>query len=404
MVQALRYLSVLIILFDMVGCYPLIQKEITEPPQALKRIRYFWPEFRDDMDTSSLNLAIERSLEYLNRLEPDALFVYGPDTYPAHHVRESLEIFSQIIKQNYDLEQFNREIREKFSLYRASGSRGNRKILFTGYFEPILNGSLEPDSIYQYPIYSKPNDLLKVDLGLFRPEWSGQRIMGRVDGDRLIPYYTRQDIADGKALEGENLEIAWLEDSLDIAILQIQGSGSIQLSTGESIRVGYSASNGHPYRSIGRYLLDKGYLEPDKLSMQGIRSFLNNNPDIKDEILNYNPSYVFFRLLENGPLGSIGVPVTPGRSLALDSRLFPKGALAYIHCQAPIVGEDGGIVGWVPFSRFILNQDTGGAIKGAGRGDIFWGSGEYAEIAAGHLKHEGELYFLVLKPDSSDVP
>jgi len=153
MVQALRYLSVLIILFDMVGCYPLIQKEITEPPQALKRIRYFWPEFRDDMDTSSLNLAIERSLEYLNRLEPDALFVYGPDTYPAHHVRESLEIFSQIIKQNYDLEQFNREIREKFSLYRASGSRGNRKILFTGYFEPILNGSLTPDSVYQHPIY-----------------------------------------------------------------------------------------------------------------------------------------------------------------------------------------------------------------------------------------------------------
>jgi membrane-bound lytic murein transglycosylase A len=404
MVQTFRYLSVLIILLNMVGCYPLIQKEITEPTQALKRIRYFWPEFRDDMDTSSLSLAIERSLEYLNRLEPDTLFVYGPDTYSAQHIQESLEVFSQIIKRNYDLEQFNREIREKFLLYKASGSRGNRKILFTGYFEPILNGSLTPDSIYQYPIYSKPNDLLKVDLGLFRPEWNGQRVMGRVDGDRLIPYYTRQDIADGKALEGENLEIAWLEDSLDTAILQIQGSGTIKLPTGESIRVGYSAVNGHPYRSIGRYLLDKGYLEPDKLSMQAIRSFLSNNADIKDEILNYNPSYVFFRLLENGPLGNISVPVTPGRSLALDHSLFPKGALTYIRCQAPIVGEDGSIVGWVPFSRFILNQDTGGAIKGAGRADIFWGSGEYAEVAAGHLKHEGELYFLVLKPDSSDVP
>jgi len=196
------------------------------------------------------------------------------------------------------------------------------------------------------------------------------------------------------------LEIAWLKDPLDIAILQIQGSGIIRLPNGEKIRVGYSASNGHPYKSIGGYMIDKGYIESDNLSLQTIRSYLDDHPDIKEEILNYNPSYVFFRFLDNGPLGNIGVPLTPGRSLALDNVLFPKGALVYIRCQKPIMAKDGDIAEWTPFSRFLLNQDTGGAIKGAGRADIFWGSDPYAELAAGHLKDKGELYFLVKKPDS----
>lgn len=402
MLQTLRYLSVLIIVSNILGCYPLIKKEIKEPTQSLKTIRYFWPEFQDDMDIDSLALALERSLQYMNRLNPETVFTYGPDTYTVEHIRQSLETFLQIISQDYDIDHFNRELRERFLLYKVAGSQGSKKVLFTGYFEPILKGSLERDSVHRYPIHRKPHDLLKIDLGLFRPGLEGQRIVARIDGERAIPYYTRQDIAEGSVLEGENLEIAWLKDPLDVAILQIQGSGTIALPTGESITVGYSASNGHPYRSIGRYLLDRGYIEPEDLSLQTIRSFMNQHPHIKNEILNYNPSYVFFRLLDNGPLGNIGVPVTPGRSLALDNRLFPKGALAYIRCQMPIVGEDGNIVAWTPFSRFILNQDTGGAIKGAGRADIFWGSGEYAEVAAGHLKHEGEIYFLVLKPDSGD--
>jgi membrane-bound lytic murein transglycosylase A len=147
-------------------------------------------------------------------------------------------------------------------------------------------------------------------------------------------------------------------------------------------------------------MIDKGYVKDENLSLQTIRSFLNDHPDMKQEILNANPSYIFFRMLDNeGPLGNIGVPLTPGRSLALDDRLFPKGALVYIRCQKPVLGEDGKILKWVPFSRFILNQDTGGVIKGTGRADIFWGSDPYAELAAGHLKHRGEIYFLVQKPD-----
>jgi len=204
-----------------------------------------------------------------------------------------------------------------------------------------------------------------------------------------------------KVLEKKNLEIAWLKDSLDVAILQIQGSGMIKLPTGEIIKVGYSASNGHPYKSMGRYMIDNGYITADNLSLQAIRSYIKQNPDIKDDILYYNPSYVFFRLLESGPLGNIGVPLTPGRSLAVDDRLFPKGALVYIRCQKPIMGKDGNITGWIPFSRFLLNQDTGGVIKGTGACRHFFGVvTPTGELAAGNLKHKGEMYFLVKKPDT----
>jgi membrane-bound lytic murein transglycosylase A len=145
-------------------------------------------------------------------------------------------------------------------------------------------------------------------------------------------------------------------------------------------------------------MIEKGFIAREEMSMQGIRKYLTEHPEVLDEVLNSNPSYVFFRQVENGPLGSLGVLLTPGRSIALDSKIFPKGALGFISCQKPAVSNQGDIIGWTKFSRFVLNQDSGGAIKGAGRADIFWGSGPYAELTAGHLQHEGELYILIKKP------
>ena len=188
------------------------------------------------------------------------------------------------------------------------------------------------------------------------------------------------------------------QNSLQNTVLHIQGSGRLRLPDGGVMSVGYAASNGRPYHSIGRYMLEKGYMAREEMSMQGIRHFLRMNPGIIDEVLNYNPSYVFFSVKENGPFGNIQVALTPGRSIALDSRLFPKGALCFISCEKPVFKADGKIDRWTPFSRFVLNQDTGGAIKGSGRADIFWGSDEYAEIAAGNMQHEGELYVLIKKP------
>jgi membrane-bound lytic murein transglycosylase A len=395
-----RYLSSIIILLLIGSCYPIVKKEVKDPEKALKKVNYFWPKFQDDMDTDSLSMAIERDLKYLNHLKDDSIFSYGPDKFTAEHVKDSLNTFLSIFQQTSDSKKFTKYLRKNFSLYRAAGSLGSKKVLFTGYFEPTFDGNLEHDSIHRYPIYRRPDNLLNIDLGLFRASFAGKRLVARIKDTMLVPYYTRKEITKGKVLEQKNLEIAWLKDPLDVSILQTQGSGMILLPNGEKIRVGYSATNGHPYKSIGRYMIDKGYISSDNLSLQTIRSYINQHPESKDEILNYNPSYIFFRLLDSEPVGNIGVPLTPGRSIAVDDKLFPKGALVYIRCQKPIIGKDGTITGWLPFSRFVLNQDTGGVIKGAGRGDIFWGSDLYAELAAGNLKHTGEMYFLVKKPDN----
>lgn len=381
------------------ACHPTLTKEASRSAEALSKVHFFYPQFADDMDLDSLAAAVDRNLLYLDRLPEDYLFSYGDATFTREQVLETQEALMDLLSQGKQVHQLNREIRKLFWIYRATGRAGNNKVLFTGYFEPTFEAKLIPDSTFRYPIYRKPKDLIKINLSRFREKYRGESIVGRLDGDSIVPYYTRLQIEVQKVLGGRNLEIAWLKDPVDVAFLQIQGSGRLILPGNKSICVGYSGSNGHPYRSIGRYLLDNGLLEKEQISMQSIRSFLAAHPSLVQDILNYNPSYVFFRILDKGSLGNIGVPLTPGRSIALDSRLFPKGALAFISCQKPAIDGTGTIVGWKTFSRFVLNQDTGGAIRGAGRADIFWGSGHYAEIAAGHLKHEGELYLLIKKPE-----
>lgn len=381
------------------ACHPPLMEEANRPEEALTRVKFFYPTFTDDMDIDSLALAVERNLLYLDRLPEDYLFSYGDATFTRKQVLETQKALVDLLSQGKQSNQLNRDIRRLFWIYKATGRAGNAKVLFTGYFEPTFEARLSPDSAFRYAIYRKPDDLIKVDLSLFREKYKGESIVGRLAGDTIVPYYTRLQIEAQKALCGRNLEIAWLKDPVDVAFLQIQGSGRLILPGNKSICVGYSSSNGHPYRSIGRYLLDNGFLEKEQMSMQSIRGFLATHPSLVQDILNYNPSYVFFRVLDKGPLGNIGVPLTSGRSVALDARLFPKGALAFISCQKPTIDETDNIAGWKTFSRFVLNQDTGGAIRGAGRADLFWGSGHYAEITAGHLKHEGELYLLIKKPE-----
>jgi membrane-bound lytic murein transglycosylase A len=240
-----------------------------------------------------------------------------------------------------------------------------------------------------------PDDLIKIELSLFREKYKGESIIARIQGKEVLPYYSRMEIEDKNRLMDRSLEIAWLKDPVDVAFLHIQGSGRLRLDDGTFIPVGYESSNGRGYRSIGKYLIDKGYLTREETTMQSIRRLLAERPEIVNDTLNYNDSYIFFRELKEGPLGNIGVPLTPGRSIALDSRLFPRGALCFVKSEKPVENSRGEIERWQKFSRFMVNQDTGGAITGAGRADIFWGSGAYAELAAGHMKHEGELYILI---------
>jgi len=380
------------------GCYPALKKEALEPEEALREIHLFPPKFYDDMDLDSLALAVRRNLEYLARLPSETVFHYGPNEFTCRQVRESQENFLNLLSKGLDADQLSREISKNFRVYQATGRVGERRVLFTGYYEPVYEGSLSPDETFRYPLYRAPDDLIKIDLSPFAEKFKGETIVGRIEGKKVLPYYSRQEIGTGRALEGKGLEMAWLKDPLDLFFLHIQGSGRLRLPDGKELLVQYHASNGRPYRSIGRYMIDRGLIPREEMSMQALRSYLTNHPQVLDEVLNYNPAYVFFRQVEKGPLGSLGVLLTPGRSVALDLRVFPKGALGFISTEKPLVNDQGGLKGWTPFSRFVLNQDSGGAIKGAGRADLFWGSGSYAELAAGHLQHGGDLYLLIKKP------
>ena len=214
----------------------------------------------------------------------------------------------------------------------------------------------------------------------------------------LVPYFSRTEIEEGGVLAGQ--ELVYLADPVDAFILHVQGSGRIQFADGSLRRVQFAAKNGHEYRSIGRLLVEKGIMRKEETTLPKIVRYLKEHPEEEKAILQYNDSYVFFRWGDDfaiGPLGSLGEPLTPGRSVALDQNCFPPGSLAFLTARKPIVNAAGEIIGWEPLHRFVLNQDSGAAITGCGRVDLFLGPGRYAEAAAGNMKYPGVLYFLVKK-------
>ena len=355
------------------------------------------PVFRDDLDRESLVRAVRKSLEYFTRLPERTTYRMAAERFTVRDMKESLEAFLKIVDASDTPAAIERRVRETFDVYRASGSPPSGSVLFTGYYEPVLKGSAARSEQYRYPIYRKPDDSVVVQLGKFRDKYRNERLVGRVEKGELVPYFSREEIDGARVLENRGLEIAWFADPVDIFFLHIQGSGMICLPDGACFQVSYAQSNGRAYRSIGKLLIDSGKATRENLSMQGIKKYLREHPEEIEDILNYNESYVFFRRVEEGPVGSIGVALTGGRSIATDQTLFPRGALAFIKTRKPVIGPGGDIRSWVLFSRFVLNQDTGGAITGPGRVDLFCGRNREAEITAGHLKEEGELYFLVLK-------
>ena len=272
--------------------------------------------------------------------------------------------------------------------------------LFTGYFEPELRGALQAGGRYGVPLYRRPQDLVSVDLGLFRSTLVGERIAGRVADGALEPYATRAEIGSG-ALTAQGLELAWVDDPVDAFFLHIQGSGRITFEDGTARRVTYDGTNGHSYVSIGRRLIDRGALTREEVSMQAIRSWLDANPDRAQELMNENRSYVFFRWLEegaDGPVGAQGVALSAGRSLAVDRRFVPMSVPIWLDGAAPDpdpAKEDR------PLRRLMVAQDTGGAIRGPVRGDVYWGTGDEAGAVAGRMKHEGRYWLLL--PRSLDV-
>lgn len=273
-----------------------------------------------------------------------------------------------------------------FTPYLA-GNNDNSEGLFTGYYEPLLHGARQRGGAYQTPLMKRPPDLVMVDLGRFRPAWHGERIAGRVVSGSLVPYPSRAEIERG-ALNASQLALYWVNDPVDAFFLQVQGSGRVELPDRTQIRLGYAGQNGQPYVAIGKKLVERGAMTTDQVSLQSIRAWIAAHPDQAKALMDENPSYVFFRELPgDGPLGAEGVVLTAGRSLAVDRKFIPLGTPVYVATDDSKT----------PLQRLMVAQDTGGAINGPVRGDVFWGFGTDAETRAGNMRAQGKYYLLLPK-------
>jgi len=280
-----------------------------------------------------------------------------------------------------------------FTPYQVFNVDGSDNGLVTGYYEPLLRGARKRGGSSQTPLHRAPDDLLTIDLGGVYPELKNMRLRGRLVGNKIVPYLSRADMVQSNALAGK--ELVWVDDPVEAFFLQVQGSGRVQLmDTKETIRVAYADQNGHPYKSIGRYLVDKGEMTLDQASAQSIKAWYIANPARQQELLNANPSYVFFREEKvvdpnKGPKGALGVSLTAQRSIAVDPQSIPLGAPVFLATTQP--GKD------TPLQRLMMAQDTGGAIRGAVRADYFWGFGAEAGEKAGKMKQRGQMWVLLPK-------
>ncbi len=380
---------------------PVLPPVIWKPAPPLVRVPALQlPPFTDDMDLESLETAVEKSLQYYKRAGGKGPVRMDDTWVSVKDLQDSLITLREILRSGETVEAKQTRIRETFDVYRSTGSDGENTVLFTGYFESIMKGSRKRTERFKYPVYRAPADAITVNLGRFGEKYKNEQLVGRVKNGELIPYYTRGEIEEHGSLAGRDLELAWVDDRVDLFFLHTQGSGKIELTDGKLLQIGYALKNGRPFQSVSPYLLKMGKITPQENSYKEIKKYLKEHPEELSEILVHNESFIFFRIVKEGPVGAIEEILTPGRSIATDPDVFPKGALAFIRARKPILDKEGNVESWIPFSRFVVSQDVGGLIKGAGRVDLFCGSGGEAEMLAGSLKEKGELYFLVKKrPD-----
>jgi len=344
-----------------------------------------WPDFSIGWPIrEKLTEAVDYSLTYLDKPSAQSYFPYGPITHD--RMIRSLDRFRTVLNESSSSEDFLASLRDEFEVWVARGRSNTGDVLFTGYGTPIYEGSLEQSDKYRYPLYSLPDDLVKGPKG---------EILGRRGpNDELLPYYTHAELKSGNHLAGK--EFVWLADPFDVYTAQVQGSAIIDLPSGEQLEIGYAGKNGHEYRSIGQILIDEGSLKKSELSLARLKRYFRENPSEVDRVLPMNPSFVFFQETTGGPYGCLGQPVTEMRSVATDKDVFPRAGLMYLEVRLPDFDPFGSLV-QRPQRFFALDQDRGGAIRSAGRGDIWMGLGDEAMERAGHVLSRGRMYYLFLK-------
>jgi membrane-bound lytic murein transglycosylase A len=386
----IRSVAALALLALVPGCYGVrIRVEVPEHTR-LKAISTPRNLYADDLDFNGLLQAADMSRAYFERSNRKTRFALGRDGFTTQQIAASVDAFVRIMEET-PADKIGRRISRECRAYTPM-----RTPRFTAYYEPVLTASKEKTSRFRYPVYMKPDEVTLVRLADYFPDDS-RHIHGAVDSGRLLPYLTREQIDGNGRLDGRGLELAWVDDPVALFFLHIQGSGRLRVDGGDVMRVNYAASNGLPYTSIGRYMLDNGILASG--SSGAIRSYLAGNPTARDDIMFRNQRYIFFREVElaadEGPIGSLGVPLVAGRSIATDARYIPPGSVLYIRSQRPVTDERGRLTGWENFSRFAFSHDSGAAIKGPARADIYWGDGEEAGAEAGYMSQGGKMVVLM---------
>lgn len=347
-----------------------------------------WPDFTGTIgDGRALRESVANSLSFMSK---PSSHKYFPIAGLSHErVLASLLRFSQLLDAGLSSTELERALRREFELYSSRGWDGSGEVLFTAYCEPIYRGSRTRDATYRYPLYKLPPDLVKDERG---------KILGRRTDQGLVPYYTRKQLETSGHLRG--LELCYLADPFDAFVVHVQGSARIRLVEGGELRVGYAGKNGRAYTSVGKRLVAEGAISADRISLQAIREHFRAHPENLRQTLWCNESFVFFTETSGGPYGSLGVPVTPERSLATDRSIFPPACICFVDTEVPSEATvRRGKPRFEPFRGFLCDQDTGGAIRSAGRADLFLGAGTVAERRAGHTKQEGRLYYLVVRSE-----
>lgn len=373
------------------GCSRPVPRDTYQPLYRLAEVE--GPVFADDLDIDSLIKSARHQVAYLQKKDPAQVIAFGADRYDNRWLLLSVQEFLAKLQLYPDNSELNRFFKDKYLVYQAGGrtKSQDRRMLVTGYYEPRFAGSLSKKPPFLTPIHALPKSLV------IQSTADGRKIIGRYNQDHtFVNFWSRAEIENRNLLHED--ELAFLQDPFDAFLLHVQGSGQIQLPDKSIRSVRFSGSNGLAYKSIGKLLVDEKILTLEEANIPAIRAYLHDHPEQQQRILQQNPRFIFFSWGDTlPPKGSSGEPLTPGRSIAIDPSALPGGTIGYLASRRPVMAGNGTITGWTPLNRFVFPQDSGAAIKGTGRVDIFWGAGNYAEVAASHMKEEGTLFFLVKK-------
>jgi membrane-bound lytic murein transglycosylase A len=382
-----------VLVFFILTLTACVRPVLKSPQDAMRAVSA--PELIDDLPLETFVQGLKGNIQALKSSQISTL-TFGKRIFAKPVYLEFLESLLKQAQESKSSSEFLGVIANQIDFLEVYGGKSWGEVMITSYFEPIIKGSPKKTAQYSQPLYQAPRDILLLSMDQFSLKFengNSRDLRARLVGNRVLPYFSREEIDVQKALEKRGLEICWV-DPVDAFILQIQGSGVIEFSTGKQLRLSFAEKNGHNYESIGKFISDKIPLE--QLNLQTLEAHLRSLPISEMQaLLNKNPSYVFFKPATSNAVTALGVPATAGRTIATDRKYFPKGALGFLVSTKPVFETE--TQTWEPLSRFVFDQDVGGAIQGGGRVDLFWGRGDEAKKFAGLMKQPGRLYYIVPK-------